>query len=718
MILFFISFCLVFLSAYLLTGILLPKKSNLGFLYLIILGFAQVVLSFEILSLFTAIGEVGLLGLNCGFALLSYYFWLKAGKPLWGFDLGEFVRKFKNALALDKSLRWLGVGVLFFILVSIFLCFISPANSADGYSYHVVRSLFWLDNANLNHFGISDIRALCMPINSEILYTWVFLFLKKDLGLGVFSFGGYLLCMVSIFNILSLMGYSLRKKLWVVFILSSFSGVIAQASGIETDIIVAGLVLACVNLFWYGIKNSEKVLKTPIFIAALAYALAIGVKTTAIIAIPAVSLFLILISRRYWGKEFYKPLGLFLGFGIINFLAFSSYNYVLNFLNYGNFIGAKSIVEAHRNIYGLAGGCANFIKNLFLFFDFSSFRWSEYVGDWILGFRNAILGLLGLGGLPDGIYTTKELVLNNKLLDVFMLGGILGFLVYLPAWIWVLLKSNLKSRKMFFLFLFAMMLLVNILAMSFNLAFMTYSVRFLLFFVILSSPILVLTSFSVKNPMKYIIIFFALSNLFLITTHLNGRPFLKILEILKTHSITQFRYIGHCRHYYNFDEITNDMCTVSEKLVQKYPKYKRVIVFVGAAEYYYHLKKMMFDGYEIDFGDLENIDKIDLKQYDLAIISGNRQDSTVVHDFENRINFYDYKGSTIQFDQKYEAPCLYFDNQKHLIIKGENKTPFLAQCFVTPQFLKSNNLRQLEVLDVYYRFKNEHKVYEIYLITK
>ena len=83
------------------------------------------------------------------------------------------------------------------------------------------------------------------------------------------------------------MGYCVRKRLWVIFILSSFPSVIVQVSGTEIDIIVAGLVLSSIFLFWRGLKDGENI---PIYMSALAYALAIGTKNPSINMIPGVDL--------------------------------------------------------------------------------------------------------------------------------------------------------------------------------------------------------------------------------------------------------------------------------------------------------------------------------------------------------------------------------------------------------------------------------------------
>lgn len=367
MILFLISFLMVFLSSYFITSIIADKKSLEGFIYILLTAFANVVLTIEILSLLNAISPVGVLILNVIFLSGSIFIWNKKNRPLWIPNVKDFFHKFWKAIRKDKYIFILSIGFLILISSALFLASFMPVINADAGAYHVLRSLFWISNHNLNHFEIADTRNLILPINSEIVYAWILMFIKRSAWVGFVSFAGYLTAVFSLYGILSLMKLSMRRKLWTIFILSSFSSVICQVAGTETDIIIAGLILASMYLFWKG--NIENKL-VPVFMSALSYALAVGTKSTAFLAIPGTALFMIVISVYCNKKYFYKPLFKFLGFALINFIIFSSYNYVLNYINYGNPIGSEYFMTVHENLYGLRAIPANFIKYMFMFFVF------------------------------------------------------------------------------------------------------------------------------------------------------------------------------------------------------------------------------------------------------------------------------------------------------------------------------------------------------------
>ena len=430
--------------------------------------------------------------------------------------------------------------------------------------------------------------------------------------------------------------------------------------------------------------------------ASLAYALAIGTKTTSIIAIPGVGLFLLALSIYFKKKEFYKPLSYFVGFGLLNFLIFASYNYILNHIQFSNFMGSESLMQANTNLYGIKAIPANFIKYLFMFFDFTGFRWSDYVGPSILHFRDSILNLLHLADIPNGIYTTNGR-LNRSLIEPMIGAGILGFLVYLPCLVWSLIKPILrpKSKKTLFVFGFGLLLIVNLLVMSYLLSYMAFSIRFVMTFIVLSSPILVYSYLSNKNPLKYIIIVFSLFYLMGVSTHLWARPVSKIIPLLmnKT-SITELREIAAYKDMRKDSHYLDPGRTLSNEIKSHLDKSNKILIFMNTSSNIYSIKKLSFDGYNIDFGNLENIRNINLSKYNLIITTNHGQTSTVINDYEKRKNEYKLENYKVTFFNKNNTvPCVYIPNPSAPKPKnGEKIPPFQSQCFISDIFLNKNHL--------------------------
>ncbi len=715
MLLFIISFLLIFISSYFLTSILEPKKNILGLIYLFLIAFAQIVLTFEVLSLFTAINQIWVLILNVLFFTSSMYFWQKKSKPCWSLDCGNFRNRVINSFKLDKSLMWLYVGFCAFLIVTFILCLVLPITNSDAQAYHVARSVFWVLQGSLNHFDVADIRNLCLPINSEILYSWVLLFIKKDALLGFFSFVGYFLSIISIYNILGLLGYSTRKKLWVIFIISSFSSVIVQVSSTETDIIIAGLILSSIFLFWYAIKHDKKI---PVFMSSLAYALAIGTKTTSLIALPGVGLFLLALC--FYFKK-YKPLALFLGFGIINFLIFSAYNYILNYIQFSNFMGSTSIMTVTKNYYGVKGLISNFIKYIFMFFDFTGFRWSDYIGPNLTILRDSILKFLHLGYIQDGLYTTPYVV-NRLLLEPIMGAGILGFLVYLPCVIRAILNPlfKSKSKKSWFLFVFAVLFIVNMLILSYLLAYMSFSVRFVMSFMLISSPVLVYSYLSKKNILKYIIIAFSLFYLMGVSTHLWARPFVKIVRTLIEHpSLTYLREVAQCKTYEKIPQYSSGACPLRHRLQKSFPKDTKILAFLSTSDSIYLLKSLELDGFKIDFRTMEDVKKIDFSKYNIIISTNKGQSATFVKDYEQRKNDYKIIKKKIFITKYNPVPCIYVQNPNILNSKNKEASyPFKVRCAMSKDFLKEKNLELIGITGLVESKAEDFDYYTIYRNTK
>ena len=118
----------------------------------------------------------------------------------------------------------------------------------------------------------------------------------------------------------------------------------AQVSSLETDVLIAGIILASITLFLYALKDKNH---SVIYFSSLAYAIAMGTKSPAVIAFPGVFLLMTYFSYKDLKKECYKPLVSFLAFLFINFMIFSSYNYILNFIDYKSFLGSESARAIH-----------------------------------------------------------------------------------------------------------------------------------------------------------------------------------------------------------------------------------------------------------------------------------------------------------------------------------------------------------------------------------
>lgn len=689
MLLFILSLVLIFTSSYFIASILSKSNAVKGFIYTLLIAYAQIILTSEVLSPFSEIKEIPFLVINLIFIAFSSILWIKKGKPIWKFELNKFLKKCFNALKLDKSLWFLVFSWVIFIFVSIYLIVLLPVTSGDAFSYHVVRSYDWVLNHSLNHFNVTDIRITTFPINSEILYMWVILFTKKQMFLGSFTFICYILILISSYQIFKIIGYSMRKTLWSLLIMSSFASVVVMISGTETDLMVAGLVLTSIYLFVNALKNKSD--NTTLCMSSLAYAIAIGIKTPATLCIPAVGLILLYFS--YLNKDKNSILK-FIGFGIINFLIFSSFNFVLNLIDYGNIMGTSGAILAHKNLSGIKGLIANLVKHFCLFFDFTGINIPPAFGDKLISIENNVLEFLGVNSVPNGIYCGTGFF-NKTIIEPVMGCGILGFLLVLPCFIKALLRPIFnKNKQVFTEFIFALALLINILILSNTIAFMTYNTRFLTCFIIISLPIISLSYIkSNKNFLKIIYILIAMFYFLVISTHLWARPFVRLVknQVIEKTSIKEFRAQIPCYKFDKRSKKLDEACTLNSLIISKFSDKDYKILFLPSfSESILFIKNYQIKGKPFDINNFEHIKTEDFDKYDLIFLPINGQ---AVTDFEKyspeKIDYYlDLNKNHFPLNLNDEFVCYYnsLNSTMSNQLGNTSEVPIQKVCKLTNNF--------------------------------
>ena len=338
-----ISIILVLISSYLLTSIVCKKgKNNSLFLYLMLIAFSQIVLSFEILSLFKAISKNNFFICNIVFALMSLILFIKNGRNFYKpyFEKKEIM----SALKRDKILFFLSECFIVFLVFQLITVVFFPIMFGDALIYYLTRCTEWIQQGSIQHFITSDARELIMPVNMDFLYTWKLLFTKSEMGTGIFPYVSFLTLIYTVYNFLKELNFSVRQRLWTIYVLASFPLIIVEMYTPCADMFIGTLILSAIYLYLKAIKYDTKI---PLYFSSLAYALAVGTKTTAIIAFPSVFLILAVITLLY-RKDKLKPY--LFGFLIMlftNFIIFSSYNYILNYIQYANFISPSNQYELH-----------------------------------------------------------------------------------------------------------------------------------------------------------------------------------------------------------------------------------------------------------------------------------------------------------------------------------------------------------------------------------
>ncbi len=696
-----LSFLLIALSTYFLTALF----NTLAYFFVIFLGL--VILNIEVLSLFKAISTPQILILNLLTFLITLALWVKKGKPLLKPDfkiLKTGFRKIKNSLKLDKGLAILCLGVIVVTFTGFMLACFLPVNDFDALEYHTYRALVWTGKGYIHHFETLDVRNLVMPINSEIIYTWIYTLTKKDIGFGLLEFSSFVFGIFGIWIFLERFKYSFRKRLWAICIYTSFAGVISQISSTQTDLLV-GVLLLYSMIFFYDYINQNKLSRG--FFSSLSFAIALGVKSTAFIAgLPLLILFLVYSFIKY-KKEGIKKFAAFIGFLGLNFIIFSSYNYFLNFIDYSNPFGSKMALNRHAFFGGTKGYVANFIRYNIQMFDFAGFMWGIYLSEPVFNLQNKLFSLLNIAN-DTGVIMKME-GLNSSLSEQTIGFGITGFLVFIPSvlfGIFNLIKNGTRKAKIKerYLIIYSLGLLFYLClgTLSFALGYMVYSIRFICAFVVITSPVIILSYFKKNNFYKGLVVFFACFYLFIASGHMAARPFYKLLESYKTEKNYE-TFIDNVRCM-NYQYFKGDRagCKTDKAIIPYLEKNKNIGIFADA-HILMHIAKISAAKKETSIEELivPRIDSYDLAKYDYLITAHPGQALT---EFNNK-DKETFKAG------KYPKECMFIEDK---ISKRISQT----DCFIPYKKLEEKNFKPLYKIETNWIDTDDKNVYARYILWR
>lgn len=615
------------------------------FLIIFIAFFALVILNIEILSLFTAINELNAFIFSFfNFIVTFLVFKYKKSKFL-KIDF-SFIH-LKNAFLLDKSLIFLFSSFLVMLFVSLFLALVVPVLEPDSQTYHFLRAYEFVSQGTLKHFDINDIRALIMPINSEIFYSWLLLFKKNFHGYGILSFCAFILVICSIWNIAEKFKFAYRKRLFAIFIFSSLASVIIQIPSLQTDLLVGSLLLSALALFAWD----------KIYFSSLALAIAMGTKSTGLIGLLGFFTLIILYEILIEQNKKLSKVKTFVLFLPINFLVFSSYNYFLNLAHFHNPISNRAAYLGHAFWGGFKGYISNLIHYFFQSFDFTGFKWGYYLNNHILELKEKLFEIIRIE--PYIGCNVKQTYVNIFTDEQTMGFGILGFLVFLPMLIVSIFKVFFnKNKKTIFLSILALVFLVNILVLARSTAYMVYSIRFVLSFVVLSSPIL-FNAYSKKSILKPVIIFFCLFYMTLLPLHNKRMPFFKICNILSKFNFNLEKFENYS-YEGKFIPVYITTPKTYETILSKYKDKKNIAYVKNLKSSALYLKKLEKQGYNIDFTPASLLKNEKINEYDLIILDDKKQNDNIFNSEEVK-NTYKLEKNAIVFNSATDLHCYWIN---------------------------------------------------------
>ena len=702
-ILLLISVILVSVSSFLFSVCAENKKFYINCCYFWGILFAQVVLGFEILSIPKALIPLNFLIYNIIiFALSVMIFSRKRPEILIFEDFKSDVLKIKKVLSHDNWLKACCIAFFIFLAGTLIYTVFMPVHDEDAFSYHLARVPFWIINQTVNHFFISDIRAVIMPINSEIIYAWAFLFIKSDIFVRLFSLCSYILFAVGLRGLFLELKIPVKVFLWIFFIITTMPGIMFLVAGSESNIAIAALIISAIYLFLYAVKRGTKI---HIFFASLLYALAVGTKTPAILAAASILFISGTISYIYRKKDFYKPIILCGAFLVLNFIIFGSYNYVLNYIDFGNPFSSVYAKENHAFYGGFKAFIANTIRYTFDMLDFSQLPQNTKIWRIETALSKIVIALLGIDPDTGVLIDEKSLLKIGHNFENLIGAGILGIVLFIPSVFLCLKNKKYKSPRTVIINAFGIGFLINFIILSVSIGYMIYSIRFLVFFVMLASPALIkIINFKKHKIIKIITGCFIIYSLTLYYYFYEHRFTPYLLHIYQKYpKIQDFkRHIKRANiDWWEISQASKIVDTISKQ------ENTNVLFFVSSGANIYTLVTEQ-GKYKADFMSLETAeeDKIDWDKYDYIVVPLRQLISNIQDPdkYKKAVKTFYVDGKFIyDYPQELFANCYYLDRTQDMFdwVNADNKRLSKADCYHKREIFEKHGFKFIEKSDNY-----------------
>jgi hypothetical protein len=253
-----------------------------------LVAWAEVVLLGEVLSLGRvanaagyALGEAVLLAA----ALVA---WQLRGRPM---PPRPVLRPL--SLRAHPLLLALALAVAAAFVYQAFLVVASPPNNFDSMTYHLSRVAAWYHDGGMHFLDAHTSRQNLLPPNSELAILYTFVFLGRDLLAAVPQLLAEIAVLGAVYGCARRLLYPRSAALFAALITATLTEFALQSVTTQNDLVAAAFV-ATAAYFLLGRSRRELPL------VALALALAVGTKTTALFAFPALALvaFAMLPRRR------------------------------------------------------------------------------------------------------------------------------------------------------------------------------------------------------------------------------------------------------------------------------------------------------------------------------------------------------------------------------------------------------------------------------------
>ena len=228
------------------------------------------------------------------------------------------------------------------LLVLLIVGLQTPPNNLDTLHTHLPRIYYWLQHGSLDYWPASNMAQLNYPLNANLQGLWLFLLGHNERLFFLVSWFAILITCVSVYQIARTLQFTRRQALLSILVALSIPTVLLQSYSFQNDLAVTAMISVTIFLLLSYFKTKRQ---PELILALLALSLALGIKQTAFMALPAILLWVLyeIIRHRFERKHI-----VYLALLPVFFLVFSSYVYVQNEIDFNSFFGTSDVLGSQN----------------------------------------------------------------------------------------------------------------------------------------------------------------------------------------------------------------------------------------------------------------------------------------------------------------------------------------------------------------------------------
>lgn len=281
---------------------------------------------------------------------------------------------------IERAILILSLSTFFVTMVLNFLNVVLVApNNWDSMTYHLARVAYYLQNGHLGFYEANYWAQVVHPKNSSLLLLYSYLVSDRNENLTkLVQFLSYVVAVFSLYGISRQLKFSPTIAVLAACTGGLLINWLMEATTNQNDLIITayfGFVI------YFMLRYLDTLSVKHLLLSSLSLALSVGIKASALIALPALGLVILgglCLSRQNLAVRF-RALGCFVfSFMAFCFLFVLPAGYWENYVLYSNPLGPKEVAESHGFTgkplsYILKNGLKNVIRYGFEFLTLDGF---------------------------------------------------------------------------------------------------------------------------------------------------------------------------------------------------------------------------------------------------------------------------------------------------------------------------------------------------------